>query len=41
MAVLDAGAGTAEPERNAAASDNSWIRVRCKRCGHEWRMDNA
>ena len=22
------------------AQDNSWIRVRCKKCGHEWRMDN-
>jgi hypothetical protein len=21
-------------------ADNTWIRVRCKRCGHEWRMDN-
>jgi hypothetical protein len=21
-------------------SDNAWIRVRCKKCGNEWRMDN-
>jgi hypothetical protein len=39
MSVLDAGVSAAE-ERSARASDNSWIRVRCKKCGHEWRMDN-
>ena len=33
--VLDAG--SAEPR----SRDNAWIRVRCKKCGHEWRMDNA
>jgi predicted nucleic-acid-binding Zn-ribbon protein len=22
-------------------ADNSWIRVRCKKCAHEWKMDNA
>jgi hypothetical protein len=21
-------------------ADNTWIRVQCKKCGHEWRMDN-
>jgi hypothetical protein len=21
-------------------ADNSWIRVQCKKCGHEWRIDN-
>jgi hypothetical protein len=21
--------------------DNPWIRVRCKKCGHEWRMENS
>lgn len=21
--------------------DNQWIRVRCKKCGHEWRMENT
>ena len=21
-------------------ADNAWIRVQCKRCGHEWRIDN-
>jgi hypothetical protein len=36
-------AGTAEQSegRVVAPEDNSWIRVRCKKCGHEWRMDNA
>jgi hypothetical protein len=23
------------------AADDTWIRVRCKKCGHEWRMDNT
>ena len=23
-----------------SAADNLWIRVQCKRCGHEWRIDN-
>jgi len=22
------------------AADNAWVRVQCKRCGHEWRIDN-
>ena len=36
--VLSAGAlQSGEP----GDEDNSWIRVRCKKCGHEWRMDNA
>lgn len=21
--------------------DNTWIRVRCKKCAHEWKMNNA
>jgi hypothetical protein len=41
LQVVDA----ADVERQAAGlsavADNSWIRVRCKKCGHEWRMDNA
>jgi hypothetical protein len=38
LQVVDAG--QADPEVQGAA-DNSWIRVRCKKCGHEWRMDNV
>ena len=38
LKVVEAGCGSAEDE---SAADNSWIRVRCKKCGHEWRMDNA
>jgi hypothetical protein len=41
VAVLDAGIADADEERNAPPADNSWIRVRCKKCGHEWRMDNC
>ena len=41
VAVLDAGVADADQERNAPSADNSWIRVRCKKCGHEWRMDNC
>jgi hypothetical protein len=37
---LDAGIAD-DQERVSAASDNSWIRVRCKKCGNEWRMDNG
>lgn len=25
---------------HAGPPDNSWIRVQCKKCGHEWCMDN-
>jgi hypothetical protein len=31
LKVVDAGHG----------GESSWIRVRCKKCGHEWRMDGA
>jgi hypothetical protein len=31
LKVVDAGRADAD----------SWIRVRCKKCGHEWRMDGA
>ena len=24
-----------------AGNDNAWIRVCCKKCGNEWRMDNS
>ena len=36
LQVLDAAA----VEAADGAPDNAWIRVRCKKCGHEWRMDN-
>ena len=35
--VLSEGAG----DQVDAQRDNAWIRVRCKKCGYEWRMDNA
>ena len=41
LKVVDAGCGTPGSAEAEAAGDNSWIRVRCKKCGHEWRMDNA
>ena len=42
LEVLEAGCGAPGADGVAAAVDhNSWIRVRCKKCGHEWRMGNA
>ena len=41
VAVLDAGVADAYQERDAPSADDRWIRVRCKKCGHEWRMDNC
>jgi hypothetical protein len=38
--VVGAGAGHARTGP-FDVTDNAWIRVRCKKCGHEWRMDNA
>ena len=35
LKVIDAGQG------DGNSPNNSWIRVRCKKCGHEWRMDNS
>jgi hypothetical protein len=35
------GAGVGEVRRSPLAPpDNSWVRVRCGRCSHEWRIDN-
>ena len=35
------GAAVIESERSLlGAPDNTWIRVQCKKCGHEWRIDN-
>ena len=36
LKVVEAGHGAVD-----GARDDSWIRVRCKKCGHEWRMDNG
>ena len=41
LLVLDAGAGNDEHSLKAITVDNSWIRVRCKKCGHEWLIDNG
>ena len=41
LKVVEAGCGTPGSVEAASGGDNSWIRVRCKKCGHEWRMDNA
>ena len=38
LKVVDAGQADSE---TTGSGNNSWIRVRCKKCGHEWRMDNA
>ena len=36
------GAGVREAAESVEDdAENTWIRVRCKKCGHEWRMDNA
>ena len=36
LQVLGAGQSeTVDPQR----LDEEWIRVRCKKCGHEWRME--
>lgn len=35
------GAGVSDSTASVfAPADNAWIRVQCKKCGHEWRMDN-
>jgi len=41
LKVIGAGRGDSVPGDDPADADNPWIRVRCKKCGHEWRMDNA
>jgi len=40
LKVLGAGSGEKRVEGAQSDLDNSWIRVRCKKCGHEWRMEN-
>lgn len=41
LQVLAAGEDTRGPRGLFSISDNAWIRVRCRKCGHEWRMDNV
>ena len=38
--VVAAGEGEERRRGVFASADNPWIRVRCKRCAHEWRMEN-
>jgi hypothetical protein len=33
------GAGHSEAAGDAPRLDDEWIRVRCKKCDHEWRME--
>jgi hypothetical protein len=40
LQVLAADAGSERP-MGASLADNAWLRVRCKKCGHEWRMENG
>lgn len=39
--VIAAGAHEGAPTDPDAQADNAWLRVQCKRCGHEWRMNNG
>jgi len=39
--VIGAGTGGERGRELFGTSDNPWIRVRCKKCGHEWRMENG
>ena len=41
LQVVEAGCGAPASAEAESGGDNSWIRVRCKKCGHEWRMDNT
>ena len=38
LKVIGAGVGDGRPVLDAA--DNPWVRVQCRKCGHEWRIDN-
>jgi hypothetical protein len=40
LKVLRAGEDEDRTEGSPAEADVAWIRVRCQRCGHEWRMEN-
>jgi hypothetical protein len=39
LQVLDAGSADGDA-MGSASGDNAWIRVRCRKCGHEWPMEN-
>lgn len=39
--VLAAGAAEERATGAEARADNAWIRVRCEKCGDEWRRDNG
>jgi hypothetical protein len=41
LQVTAAGTREERPGGFAEQSDNPWIRVRCKKCGHEWLMENS
>jgi hypothetical protein len=41
LQVLSSGIGNEPESASGSLDNNSWIRVRCKKCGHEWRMDNT
>lgn len=34
-------AGAAGEDSHGSVADNAWLRVRCKKCGHEWLIDNG
>jgi hypothetical protein len=41
LKVLRAGTGEERTRGLVRRADNPWICVRCKKCGHEWRMHNT
>ena len=41
LQVLRAGEREDYTELPPTEADVAWIRVRCKKCGHEWRMENG
>ncbi len=41
LKVIGAGVGEERMQGFVARNDNPWIQVRCKKCGHEWRMANG
>lgn len=40
LKVLGAATGQEGARGVVDRADNPWISVRCKKCGHEWRMEN-
>jgi hypothetical protein len=39
LAVLEGGGGEGPHDEVLKSADGSWIRVRCKKCGHQWVME--